>query len=581
MLPKIQFMMKRYSTDAVRKFLIPVIPSVFVFLYFVFAEPSHFYFQEQYQMFLFTSDYLREVLSFPGGVAVYLGRFLTQFFISAAAGALILAILFWLIHRLVHMATGREDDFSLVLSLIPSVVLALYMCDENAFLSAGIAIALGLSAACPLRSVRGGWRCAAAALVLSAVIYFVAGNLGTVVFSAATCLSCKDFRIGLASLATGLLCTYVSRYLFDYPFIRLLTGPHYHRYHDTVPLLPWVAAFSFWAISLPGDFFARVRRKVWSRMAYLVMICSMVSGLFLLRDGQKEELMTYTYLIRHEDWDGILELASKREPVDPIPLSCVNMALARKGYLGDWSFRFRQVGREGLFYPYRREHISPIPASMIYWNLGFINTCLRFTFAAEEVIPDYQKSSWCHKRLAEIFLVNGQYDLSRKYLEPLKYTLFYRSWALRTEKLLDNPDLIETHETYSAVRRRMLKEHHCTYVAEGLKAPLYYLCEEDNRNSLAYQYLLAFELLDKDLDGFAEHFDGSSFRNVPVAYQEAYVLYWSLDHPGPEGIPSFVSQKVIDRFMNFSSDYSSGNEKYLWNRYSNTYWFYYFFREQK
>lgn len=574
-------MMKNRSQDSVRKLLFPVIPSVCVFLFFLIWEPSHIRFQEQYQSFLFTSDYLREVLSFPGSPAVYIGRFLTQFFISPVAGALVLGLLFPAIHRLTCLIMGGRDDYGSVLSLVPPALFALYMCDENAFLSAGVAMLIGLASAYPLHFITGKGMRTAAAIFGAVAVYFLAGNIGTVVYAAAACAVCRDFRIGAGIIAAGVICTYISRYLSDYPFIRLLTGPHYHRYHDTVPVLPWAAAFSVW---IPACLKVRTVRKpggirLWT--AYCLVTGGMVAGLFLCRDGQKEEMMTYISMMQREDWEGIMKTASKREPVDPISLSCVNLALAESGYMGEWMFRFRQVGREGLFYPYRREHISPIPSSMVYWNLGLINTCQRFTFAAQEVIPDYQKSSWCRKRLAEIYLVNGDYLLARKCLEPLKYTLFYRSWALRTEKLLDDPSSIDSHEKYGAVRKLMLKDHRCTYVATGLDEPLYDLCAENPGNTLAYQYLLALDLLEKDLDGFAEHFDASGFRTVPSAYQEAYVLYWSQDHSGPEGMPSFVSEKIIDRFMRFSDDINSGDEKYLRSRYSDTYWFYYFFREQK
>ncbi|KAA6305365.1 hypothetical protein EZS27_042983, partial [termite gut metagenome] len=41
-----------------------------------------------------------------------------------------------------------------------------------------------------------------------------------------------------------------------------------------------------------------------------------------------------------------------------------------------------------------------------------INTAQSFAFEAMEVIPDYQKSVRCIKRLAETNLINSQYEVA-------------------------------------------------------------------------------------------------------------------------------------------------------------------------
>ena len=64
-----------------------------VLLFFGLAYPHHLHYQEQYQLFLFDSTYVWEIVKLPGGVADLLGRFCTQFFLFAWVGALIIAIL--------------------------------------------------------------------------------------------------------------------------------------------------------------------------------------------------------------------------------------------------------------------------------------------------------------------------------------------------------------------------------------------------------------------------------------------------------------------------------------------------------
>ena len=64
-----------------------------VLLFFGLAYPHHLHYQEQFQLFLFDSSYVWEIVKLPGGVADLLGRFCTQFFLFAWVGALMIAIL--------------------------------------------------------------------------------------------------------------------------------------------------------------------------------------------------------------------------------------------------------------------------------------------------------------------------------------------------------------------------------------------------------------------------------------------------------------------------------------------------------
>ena len=66
---------------------------VAVLIFFGLTYPHHLHYQEQYQLFLFDSTYVWEIVRQPGGIADLLGRFCTQFFLYAWVGAAIIAIL--------------------------------------------------------------------------------------------------------------------------------------------------------------------------------------------------------------------------------------------------------------------------------------------------------------------------------------------------------------------------------------------------------------------------------------------------------------------------------------------------------
>lgn len=554
-----------------------------VLLFFALSIPYHMRFQEQYQMFLFTSDYFRDVVCMPGGLAVYVGRFLTQFFISSFAGALIIALLFSAVQLLAFSVLRKEEGciFHYVAAFVPAGLMALFFTDANALLSTFVAALAGLS--CALIPLEGKGRILRCTLtfLLAAVLYFTCGSLGVAFFAAAAAYRQKDWIPAFLAIASVFCGALSVRGTCDFPFSRLLAGIHYSRYHDNVPLFPWISAFSFACIAVLSAFVRKMPGRTGSTVIFVLVFASLMLGLSFRKNGSMEELCKYSTLTRDEKWNDIIQAASKEHPSTPLAMSCLNLALAKADAIGEWMFRYGQINPDGLFYPYRREHMSPVPASMVYWHLGFLNTSQRFTFAAEEVIPDYQKSAWNHKRLAEIYLTSGFIDLARKRLEPLKYTLFYRKWALETERLLNDPSLIDSHPVYGQIRKLSLKEHNHTYVIDDLYRPLEMLVQENPDNRTAVQYLLGNCLIRRDLDRFVEYIKYDMDHIGDRAYQEAYILFWSRDHDGPQGMPSFVSSKTIDRFNRFNMDLMSRDEDYIWNHYSDTYWLYFINEEDQ
>ena len=100
---------------------------VAVLLFFGLAYPHHLHYQEQYQLFLFDSDYVWDIVRQPGGVADLLGRFCTQFFLYAWVGALIIALLLSAVQLLVLRLANWGWFYGL--SFVPSFLLWLFLLD--------------------------------------------------------------------------------------------------------------------------------------------------------------------------------------------------------------------------------------------------------------------------------------------------------------------------------------------------------------------------------------------------------------------------------------------------------------------
>ena len=445
---------------------------VAVLLFFGLAYPHHLHYQEQFQLFLFDSTYVWEIVRLPGGVADLLGRFCTQFFLFAWVGALIIALLL----SLVQLLTLRLANYGWLygLSFVPSFLLWLFLLDENALLGAVWAVLLTQLAFCGLLRLPDGW--------LRRILIFVA------------------FFI-LFWIAFG--------------------GSHYYRIPNSFPTLFYAAWFS--AMIIPLVMWLVVRGKksenaqqqnnsLTSHLLPLIsfVLVAVVMGTVVWKNAnlKAEKVMQYDFMARHQQWNRILATATAERPNNQIGVTVQNLALAMHGVLADHLFDYNQNGLLGLLPDVQSDATSPLPTAEAFYQLGMINVVQRTVFEAQEAILDFQKSGRCYKRLAQTNLINGNYEVARKYLLALQKTLFYREWANETLPLLGNEEAIANHPEYGRLRQFAYKEdlptgdfYFSDHVTPEMLESLYF-GNTDNR--LAYQYLVAYYMLTGDRERYAK-----------------------------------------------------------------------------
>ena len=238
-----------------------------------------------------------------------------------------------------------------------------------------------------------------------------------------------------------------------------------------------------------------------------------------------EKVMQYDFMARHQQWNRILETANREKPNNQIGVTVQNLALAMHGVLLDQLFNYNQNGIAGLLPDVKEDATSPLPTAEAFYQLGMINVAQRTVFEAQEAILDFQKSGRCYKRLAQTNLINGQYEVARKYLSALQKTLFYRDWANETLSLLGDEAAIAKHPEYGRLRKMAYDEdltfgrassrsatsseldgsrltgdfYFSDHVTPEMLQSLYL---RNRDNGLAYQYLVAYYLLTGDQEGY-------------------------------------------------------------------------------
>ncbi len=454
--------MKHHLTSHISEALCTLLFGVAVLLFFGLAYPHHLHYQEQYQLFLFDSNYVWDIIRMPGGVADLLGRFCTQFFQFAWVGAAIIAVLL----SLVQLLTLRLAKWGWLygLSFVPSFLLWIFLLDEHALLGGIWAVLFTQFAVWGLVRLPDGWVRRIMIIIAFFILYWIAWG-----------------------------------------------GSHYYRYPTVFPTLLYVA----WVTAVILPFLVRITGTVlrdtiskgnWIiRTVPSVLLVAAIMGTVIWKSAnfKAEKVMQYDFMARHQQWNRILETINTEKPNNQIGVTVQNLALAMHGQLINHLLDYNQNGIAGLLPDVQSDATSPLPTAEVHYQLGMISVAQRTVFEAQEAILDFQKSGRCYKRLAQTNLILGSYEVARKYLMALQKTLFYRDWANETLPLLGNEEAIAKHPEYGRLRQMVCDEdyyfsdHVTPEMLEGL-----YACNTDNH--LALEYLKAYYVLTGDRENYAK-----------------------------------------------------------------------------
>lgn len=532
-------------------------------------------FQEQYQMFLFDIGYFLERIVLPGGLADYISEFLVQFYYMPVLGGAIIALLLMGIQAavwgLMKQYGARHDFPGYLLSFLPSIALWCAMGDQNVLLSFVVALFGALVIGWIHNRFHNRLVKVVFELVSTALVYWF---LGPVVFLYAALMigdMLKNAKqkgnvfsgIGYSAVILILTVAWIllTTQTLQYPLYRIFAGLNYYRYPGAVSPLPFVVMV--WAVVISFLGMIPCHRKSLQKLqqskvvivlSYVLVIVASWFGIKASFDEMTYELIDYDFLVRTEQWDKIIEKAEKKPATIPLSVSCVNLALSQKGMLADRLFEFYQNGGEGLFPTFTRDMISPVSAAEIFFRLGMVNDAERYMFEAQEAIPNYRKSARLTRRIIECEIINGNYKVAAKLLRRLQKMLFYRNWANQTMALLGNEKAINQHPIYGKLRKYREKKQDFLFSDREMDQMLGLLFLNDNHNRMAYEYLMCYELLQRDMEKFMQYYPLGRFVGydyIPRTFQEILIGNWMKTHSDPRTIPYSVDAQNVNNTLSF------------------------------
>lgn len=512
------------------KYIFSILLFVAVMLWWTVSYLGTISYHEELQMFLCTGDYFSERLSLPGGMADYVSEFLISFFFYAQIGAGIIAALVVMVQLLSWFLIRRHSNSSLgfALSFIPAMLVWAVLGNPDILVSLPVAI-IGVLALCCVAKPRV-WLMA----ILLPVTYWLFGTMfyGMAIYFTIWAITEKRWATSITVVVLTIAIMVLSSLWLNYPLYRVLVGLNYYRFPTTLPyimvvpmlvasLLPFVAQ----AVAKTATFLAGKSMKV---LVPAVVICVLPCYLLVRNMYVKEvhDVLEYDYLVRTTQWNKVLLKAGKKSPDTPNTVVCLNLALQQTGRLPYAQFNYFQNGSEGLLQSCERDFVSPVPTAEAMLRLGMVNAAQQYYFEAQEAIPNFRKSGRLTRRLAETNLINGQYEVARKYLKMLQHTICYADWATKTEALLGNEKAINEHPVYGEARK-------CQYTDDFLFSDkemdmmLGLLLVKNPKNKMAYEYLMSYIILNRKLEHFYDYFQlgkDLGYKEPPTIYQDVHAL---------------------------------------------------------
>ncbi len=571
--------------------------------------------------------FLRDHLSYPGGLIEYISAFLAQFFYYSWAGAIVATLQVWLISvcteyilKAIGASRLRWVRFVPAILLLATYIRYTYYFDS----AAALLVALFFVCLYLRTALKDSLFNSAVYVFLSAIVYTIAG--GAYLLFAVLCVIYELFlrrrrAMGAAYVLLSLVVIYVEGIvLFGVSmgdaFANLLpvswkilgtenpfeTVVMVCIVYGLVPAVLLAVGLSRMAglrsktklVKQKGKGRRKAHRtsggavqklRIWysatpvRRWCVGTSLLLVVAGasVFVFHDSERKALFELDYYTYRGLWPEVLQRA-QYSPNNYVMIYAVNMALYHTGRLGDEMFRHHQ-STHTLFLTSEEVLEAWWKRFGVFFELGCINSA---EHALIESLGSNTERPVILKRLALVNMVKGDIDTAGVYLRALSKTLFDADWAHNYLSRLKSDSVLSTDQVIQQTRELIVEQDDIWQFSEN-ETLLLDLLERNRRNKMAFEYLMAWFLLTRQLDKFVENIgrlDDFKYTRIPRHYEEAILLYSyarrrRVDLHGRQiSSESRQSFSEFNRILSFYDSNTQAAYNHLARKYGNSYYFY-------
>ena len=578
-----------------REILFWAIAALLIFYFFLAFGVFTFLRQEEGQLFIPTWPRLQDQLRQVGGCCAIAGQAIVQYYrmpmVAVAVHTLLALTLGLSVYRLLQGI--RRADYNLPLALFP-VFIVLKMSVRASYLVDGtITLALMALAALPLLRWRTGRAIALYGVCATLLLYAIAGPLA-LCFAPLYALATALLHAGDGRRAQGAwsLLPAVACYLLGPRWgvpVSLAEGFRPEEYVE-IQALPdayiyykvGLLCVALWAGALLASFLlARLDNVSRWRSVGLTAVCLLGAiglGRYSLPDTldiQNRMADEVAYLARERQWDALARRFRGKEMRDYISLNYLNMALAQKGQLAESMFTFDQRGTKSLVTPWNQTFFVSKMLCDVHFHIG--DLALAESYAMDAMAQAKRGgSAWMLRRLAQINLLRGEWEVARKYIRLLAEMPLYRAWARKAEGYIGHPERMENDPE---LRGKTLPPARTDNLFGLMTTEA--LWSSHPAGSIGWEYLGCHYLLAKDLPGFRAFIEASGARELPRHFQEAWLI--ANDTPDSSALHPAIRPEIARRYEQLREllsirSASDVDMRAVYQTFGDTYWFYYYFK---
>ena len=305
---------------------------------------------------------------------------------------------------------------------------------------------------------------------------------------------------------------------------------------------------------------------------------------FWYKDSNFHHELRMQRCVEQADWEGVIEEGTKQdcEPTRAIVMMH-NLALSRLGRQCDEMYKFRKGSKKSN---------TPLPVfmyqvagRMMLYQYGAMNECHRVCM--EEGV-EYGWNIDQLKYLARCAIFNKEQQAARKFLDILRQTSYYGSWADRMEKLINDPQQLAKDSKTGPITHMMHYTDRLDAVEGAIEKHLMTsLAEQDADDVYFQEQAVIAALWTRNPDLFwprfehyiALHGDG----NVPRIFQEAAWLFANMQ--GQDGLDEWVlapgiresMASFIKQMQQYTKTKNRNMKQLMYPFFGTTYYYEYFF----
>ncbi|NSW95669.1 MAG: hypothetical protein HPY62_13260 [Bacteroidales bacterium] len=313
-----------------------------------------------------------------------------------------------------------------------------------------------------------------------------------------------------------------------------------------------------------------------------VFFAFLIFMLVKFHNPQTARIIGLEKLVFGEKWEEAVDYYERYPSNNLIGQYFYNVSLSESGQLCDRLFKGQQnFGTGSLILPWSDEHLPW--GAYFFYSVGLINEAHRWAY--EEMVV-YGLRPQNLKLLTKTNLINGNYRMAEKYAGILKKTLFYKKWGDKYFGLARDTSRISMDQDI-AEKKKIAPSSDFFIFLESPETNLPVLTEVNKSNRKAFEYLMAWGLLTKNVEAVVENvklLKEMGYTSIPRHIEEAILIYYNSKRVFPDIGNLKMNPETLSRFDQYFASYITARndpatmEQRMREKFSDTFWYYFHFK---